>query len=82
MSRNKYTIYFFRSAVPNIHSFASPTQEFSSLEEARTFARNAADASPLEKANSFRIVRGDGKVNEHWSRQDDGWKLLGQMSDI
>ncbi len=78
MGNIKYTIYFYRSVVPNIHSFASPTQEFSSLQEARTFAQNAADSALIELARSFRIESGDGLVNEHWSRREGGWKLLGQ----
>jgi hypothetical protein len=76
----KYTIYFYKSAVPNIHSFASPTQEFLSLEEARTFAQNAAETALIALARSFRIESGDGLVNEHWSRQEDGWKLLAQRT--
>jgi hypothetical protein len=71
----KYTFYFFKSSVPNVHSFASPTQEFSSLDEARIFAQNAAEASLIETARSFRIQSEDGSVNEHWSRRSDGWKL-------
>src|SRR5215472_2454076 len=78
---SKYTIYFYRSVVPNAHSFASPSQEFVSLEEARTFAQNAADAALIELAHSFRIESGDRTVNEHWSRQEGGWKLIGQTSD-
>jgi hypothetical protein len=71
----KYTIYFYRSSAPNVHSFASPTQEFSSLDEARTFAQNAADISLIETAHSFRIESDDGKVKEHWSRDGSSWKL-------
>jgi len=78
---DKYTIYFYRSVVPNVHSFASPSQEFFSLEEARTFAQNAADTALIELAHSFRIENGDRTVNEHWSRQERGWKLLGQTSE-
>jgi hypothetical protein len=74
----KYTIYFFRSAVPNVHSFASPTQEFTSLEDARTFARDAADSALIELARSFRIESGNGIVNEHWGRREGGWELLVQ----
>jgi hypothetical protein len=51
----KYTAYFFKSSVPNAHSFASPTQKFPSLDEARTFAQNAAEASPIATVRSFRI---------------------------
>jgi hypothetical protein len=47
------------------------------LEEARTFAQNAADTALIELAHSFRIENSDRTVNEHWSRQEDGWKLLG-----
>jgi hypothetical protein len=71
----KYTIYFFKSSVPSGHSFGSPTQELPSLDEARTFAQNAAEASVIETARSFRIQSEDGSVNEHWSRRSDGWKL-------
>jgi len=74
----KYTIYFFRSAVPNVHSFASPTQEFPSLEEARKFAQDAADCALIELARSFRIESGDGKVNERWGRSEGSWNLLAQ----
>ena len=75
MSAGKYTIYFFKSPLPNAHSFASPTQDFPSLDEARAFAQNAADASLIETARSFRIQSEDGSVNEHWGRRSDGWKL-------
>jgi hypothetical protein len=71
----KYTVYFYKSSDPGIHPFASPTQEFSSLDEARTFARNAADISLVETATSFRIESHDRAVNEHWSRSQDGWIL-------
>ncbi len=82
MVSDKYTIYFYGSVVPNNHSFASPTQEFSSVEEARTFAQTAADAALIEVAHSFRIESGDRIVNEHWGRQDGSWKLLGQTSKL
>lgn len=82
MGSSKYTIYFYRSVVPNIHAFASPTQEFLSLEEARAFAQTAADAALIDVAHSFRIESGNGLVNEHWSRQEDGWKLLGETREI
>jgi hypothetical protein len=71
----KYTFYFFKSSVPNANWFASPTQEFPSLDEARIFAQNAAEASLIETARSFRIQSEDGTVNEHWGRHDSGWKL-------
>jgi hypothetical protein len=71
----KYTIHFFGSLVPNARSFASPTQEFSSLDEARTFAQSAAEASVVATAHSFRIQSEDGGMNEHWSHHNDGWKL-------
>jgi len=78
----KYTCYFYKSSVPNVHPFANPMQEFWSLDEARTFAQNAADNPHIAIADSFRIESGDGKVNEHWGRRDGRWQLLGQPNEI
>jgi hypothetical protein len=50
-------------------------QEFPSLDEARTFAQNAAEALLIVTARSFRIQSEGGRVNEHWSRRSDGWQL-------
>ncbi len=52
-----------------------PDAGISSLDEARTFAQNAAEAALIETAPSFRIQSDDGSVNEHWGRGSDGWKL-------
>jgi hypothetical protein len=74
----KYRTYFYsRSRDTPFHCkpFASPVQEFHSLEEARTFAKDAADAAMLGKAYSFRIETDDRKINEYWTRNNDGWKL-------
>ncbi len=71
-----YKVYFYRSPVPNVHPFASPTQEFRSLDEALRFAQDAADAALVELAQSFRIESEDGKINERWGRVSGGWKLL------
>jgi hypothetical protein len=43
--------------------------------------RFAADAALIELAHSFRTESGDRTVNEHWSRQEGGWKLTDQTSD-
>ena len=78
----KYTIYFYKSSVPNVHPFADPTQEFLSLDEARTFAQNAAAMSLVEIAYSFRIESDDRRVNELWTRTESGWKLHFQKGEI
>ncbi len=71
-----YKVYFYRSSAPNAHPFASPTQEFRSLDEALRFAQDAADAALVELARSFRIESEDRKINERWGCEGGGWKLL------
>jgi hypothetical protein len=73
----KYTTYFYEKSRPTGSDFCSnPTQEFYSLEEARTFSRHAADTGQIAKVRSFRIETGDGKISEHWIRDTRGWKLI------
>ena len=82
MSPKKYTIYFYVSSIPSVHPFADPTQEVSSLDEARTFAQNAAGLPLVETARSFRIESDDRTVNELWTRAESGWKLHLQKGEI
>jgi hypothetical protein len=73
----KYTTYFFgqhtfSSELPSC--VAKPTQDFYSLEDARAFAQHAANARLFE-VSSFQLESEDHTINEHWSRNGDGWKL-------
>ena len=73
----KYTAYFYRkshNSAQAAYCFADPTLEFSSLEEARTFAQAAA-ATRFE-TGSFRITTDDRNIDEHWIRDGDDWKLI------
>jgi hypothetical protein len=75
--RMKYTTYFYspsHSARQAAFCFADPTLEFSTLEEARTFAQAAAGATQFG-TGSFRIASGDCQINEYWIRDGDDWKL-------
>ena len=82
----KYRTYFYTRSQENPFQrkpFASPEQEFHSLEEARTFAKDAANAATAsEKAYSFRIETDDRKISEYWTRNNDGWKLEPEAADI
>jgi hypothetical protein len=79
----KYRVYFYsRSQDSPREHFASPEQEFHSLEEARTFAKDAANAATLEKAYSFRIETDDRTVSEYWTRDDGDWNLEPEAADI
>jgi hypothetical protein len=73
----RYTVYFYDKPHPRNSSdyVADPTQEFYSLEEARTFARQAAYTAEKPKVRSFRIETDDGKISEHWISDGEGWKL-------
>jgi hypothetical protein len=73
----KYTTYFYDKPYPRNKSdyFANPTQDFYSLEDARRFARYASDTGEIAKAGSFRIETDDGKINEQWIRDRNGWEL-------
>jgi hypothetical protein len=73
----KYTYFYRRSANSTrpAYCFADPTLEFSTLEEARTFGQAAGDATQFE-TGSFRIASDDRKINEHWIRDGDDWKLI------
>src|SRR5262249_6830367 len=75
----RYTVYFYDQTHPHNRSgyFANPTQEFFSLEEARTFSRHAADTVGRKTVYSFRIETDDGKISEHWIRGGEDWKLSG-----
>jgi hypothetical protein len=72
-----YKVYFYRSSVPNARPFASPTQEFRSLDEALRFAQDAAEAALVEPVHSFRIESEDRKINERWGRAANIAKLPG-----
>jgi hypothetical protein len=74
----KYTTYFYRlSGDPTrpAYCFADPTQEFSTLADARTFGQAAGSATQFE-TGSFRIASDDRKIDEHWIRDGDDWKLI------
>ena len=74
----KYTTYFYsRSDIPTRPAccFADPTQEFFTLEEARTFGQAAGSATQF-KTGSFRIASEDRTINEHWIRDGGDWKLI------
>jgi hypothetical protein len=74
----KYTTYFYRQPANSTRSaycFADPTLEFSTLEEARSFAQEAGSATQFE-TGSFRIASDDCKINEHWIRDGSAWKLV------
>jgi hypothetical protein len=77
-----YTVCSYASRFSDVYPFADPTQEFSSLGGAPTFAQNAAAMSLIETAYSFRIESDDGGVNELWTRTDSGWKLHSQKGTI
>jgi hypothetical protein len=74
----KYTTYFYRrpsNSTRRAYCFADPTLEFSTLEEVRTFGQAAGSVTQFE-AGFFRIASDDRKINEHWIRDGDDWKLI------
>jgi hypothetical protein len=74
----KYTTSFYRHSANSTRAadcFADPTVEFPSLEEARTFAQAAANATQFE-TRLFRIATADRNINEHWIKDGDDWKLI------
>jgi hypothetical protein len=72
------TVGGYRQSTNSMRSpycFADPTLEFQSLDDARTFAQAAAGASQFQ-ADLFRIATSDRKINEHWIKDGNDWKLI------
>jgi hypothetical protein len=73
----RYTTYFYRQSTNSTRlacCFADPTLEFQSLDDARTFAQAAASASQFQ-TDLFRIATPDRKINEHWIKDGNDWKI-------
>jgi hypothetical protein len=72
----KFTTHFFnKPSVPGSvpYCFSNPTEDFGSVEEARSIALATAGAEKMQ-AHSVLIESDDGKIHEKWVREGDTWR--------